>query len=118
MFVYGANDVQIRRELWEYLSNIAASLHEEVWLIIGDFNIIFDGSEVCGSGGDVRAVAVKFNQCLNAAWVAILPMHGLNFSWTNCSSGTRTLWKRLDRMLGINKWFTAWPRAHYIRSTP
>ncbi|KAK4382192.1 hypothetical protein Sango_2895900 [Sesamum angolense] len=67
--VYGANDLSVRRDLWQTLCHITDSMDIEPWLVLGDFDALADISE------------------------------GALFTWHNCSDTSRSLWKRLDRML-------------------
>ncbi|KAL0455378.1 UNVERIFIED_CONTAM: hypothetical protein Slati_0877000 [Sesamum latifolium] len=69
--VYGVNDVVGRRFLWDALGHISPTVCDVSWLVGGDFNTILDDSE--------------------GEW----------FSWHNCSRDSRSLWKRLDRLLRV-----------------
>ncbi|KAL0333138.1 UNVERIFIED_CONTAM: hypothetical protein Scaly_2215300 [Sesamum calycinum] len=88
---YGDNEIGARRELWQALSIIAG----DIWLAMNEFN-----------------------DCILQAGLIALPMKGVRFSWHNCSTDGRSLWKRLDRMLVNDKWMERWPDAHYECLTP
>ncbi|KAL0449031.1 UNVERIFIED_CONTAM: hypothetical protein Slati_1459500 [Sesamum latifolium] len=49
--IYGENDGVERRQLWESLVQLADSIDDEPWLVMGDFNTVVDMSEVCGTLG-------------------------------------------------------------------
>ncbi|KAL0355413.1 UNVERIFIED_CONTAM: hypothetical protein Sradi_3988200 [Sesamum radiatum] len=66
---------------------------------MGDFNTIVDMSEVCGASGDIGAAMDEFKGCLTETGFIILPIQGNTFTWHNCNTDSRSLWKRLDRML-------------------
>ncbi|KAL0333994.1 UNVERIFIED_CONTAM: hypothetical protein Sangu_1555600 [Sesamum angustifolium] len=66
---------------------------------MGDFNTVVDTSEVCGVSGDIRAAMDEFKGFLTETGLITLPMQGNTFTWHNCSTDSRSLWKRLDRML-------------------
>ncbi|KAL0294972.1 UNVERIFIED_CONTAM: hypothetical protein Scaly_3112500 [Sesamum calycinum] len=67
------------------------------WLVGGDFNAVLDMSET---------------------GLISLPMQGERFSWHNCSTDGRSLWKRLDRMFVNDAWLEQWPNLFYTCLTP
>ncbi|KAL0455347.1 UNVERIFIED_CONTAM: hypothetical protein Slati_0873900 [Sesamum latifolium] len=111
--VYGVNDVMGRRVLWDDLNRISHTVHDVPWLVGGDFNTVVDVSEVCGISGDVRGAAEEFQGCLRATGLITLPIQGEWFTWHNCSRDTRSLWKRLDRLLVNDCWLGSWPNTYY-----
>ncbi|KAL0290491.1 UNVERIFIED_CONTAM: hypothetical protein Scaly_2669000 [Sesamum calycinum] len=115
--VYGANDVSTRRELWQGLTEMAVSV-DLPWLVGGDFNAVLDMSEVSGASGDIRVAMNDFNDCIIQTGLISLPMQGERFSWHNCSTDGRSLWKRLDRMLVNVAWMERWPNLFYTCLTP
>ncbi|KAL0294270.1 UNVERIFIED_CONTAM: hypothetical protein Sradi_6895900 [Sesamum radiatum] len=84
------------------------------WLVGGDFNTVVDTSEVCGQSGDIRGAAEEFRGCLRDTGLITLPMQGERFTWHNCSRDSRSLWKRLDRLLVNDQWLTTWPSTSYL----
>ncbi|KAL0284497.1 UNVERIFIED_CONTAM: hypothetical protein Sradi_7195800 [Sesamum radiatum] len=42
---------------------------------------------------------------------------GERFTWHNCSRDSRSLWKRLDRLLVNDRWLTNWPSTTYASLT-
>ncbi|KAL0439882.1 UNVERIFIED_CONTAM: hypothetical protein Slati_2471200 [Sesamum latifolium] len=99
--VYGKNDVVGRRRLWADHARISQTVRDTPWLVGGNFNTVLDVSEVCGHSGDIRGVTKEFQKCLQDTGLITLPTQGEWFSWHNCSSGSRSLWKRLDQLLRI-----------------
>ncbi|KAL0439717.1 UNVERIFIED_CONTAM: hypothetical protein Slati_2454700 [Sesamum latifolium] len=85
--------------LWDALGRISPMVNNAPWLVGVDFNTVLDDSEVCGHSGDIRAAAEEFQGCLQDTGLITLPMQGEWFSWHNCSRDSRSLWKRLDRLL-------------------
>ncbi|KAL0292827.1 UNVERIFIED_CONTAM: Retrovirus-related Pol polyprotein from type-2 retrotransposable element R2DM [Sesamum radiatum] len=73
--------------------------------------------EVCGQSGDIRGAAEEFQGCLQATGLITLPMQGERFTWHNCSRDSRSLWKRLDRLLVNDRWLTNWPSTTYASLT-
>ncbi|KAL0430578.1 UNVERIFIED_CONTAM: hypothetical protein Sradi_0683800 [Sesamum radiatum] len=84
------------------------------WLVGGDFNTVVDTSEVCGQSGDVRGAAEEFQSCLRDTGLITLPMQGEWFTWHNCSRDSKSLWKRLDRVLVNDWWLERWLNSSYM----
>ncbi|KAL0322534.1 UNVERIFIED_CONTAM: hypothetical protein Sangu_1872700 [Sesamum angustifolium] len=100
------------------LSHIVDSIDVEPWLVLGDFNVVADMSEVCGGSGDIRSVIEDFQGLLIDTGLITLPMQGALNTWHNCSDTSRSLWKRLDKMLVNDRWLDRWSSAFYISFTP
>ncbi|KAL0294627.1 UNVERIFIED_CONTAM: Retrovirus-related Pol polyprotein from type-2 retrotransposable element R2DM [Sesamum angustifolium] len=83
-----------------------------------DFNAVLDMSEVSGASGDIRVAMHEFNDCITQTGLISLPMQGERFSWHNCSTDGRSLWKRLDRMFVNDAWLERWPNLFYTCLTP
>ncbi|KAL0423233.1 UNVERIFIED_CONTAM: Retrovirus-related Pol polyprotein from type-2 retrotransposable element R2DM [Sesamum radiatum] len=115
--VYGANDVSSRRELWQGLTDMAVTV-DLPWLVGGDFNAVLDMSDVSGASGDIRVAMTEFNDCILQTGLISLPMQGERFSWHNCSTDGRSLWKRLDLMFVNDVWMEQWPNLFYTCLTP
>ncbi|KAL0301754.1 UNVERIFIED_CONTAM: hypothetical protein Sradi_6452200 [Sesamum radiatum] len=109
--------VEHLRTLWNTLQSVAADA-DEPWLVLGDFNAVIDDSEVCGHAADTSASMNEFRQCILDSGLIHLPFTGCPFTWHNCSTGSRSLWKRLDRMLVNEAWLDKWPNASYISALP
>ncbi|KAL2228611.1 UNVERIFIED_CONTAM: hypothetical protein Sindi_1840800 [Sesamum indicum] len=116
--IYGASEVADKRELWGALETIAMQNVDVPWLIGGDFNAVRDLSEVCGASGDIRMAMEEFNCCIQNARLLPLPMQGEWYTWHNCSTNPRNLWKRLDRILINDRWMARFPTSSYTSLTP
>ncbi|KAL0378647.1 UNVERIFIED_CONTAM: hypothetical protein Sradi_3170200 [Sesamum radiatum] len=116
--VYGQCDLIPRRELWARLCMIAETLVDEPWSLLGDFNVVMDTSEICGRTGEPTAAMAEFRAFITASALVHLPFTGCVFSWSNCSEGSRSLWKRLDRILVNEAWLVEWPLSKYISALP
>ncbi|KAL0288341.1 UNVERIFIED_CONTAM: hypothetical protein Sradi_7099200 [Sesamum radiatum] len=114
--VYGANDISTRRELWQGLTDLAVSV-DLPWLVGEDFDAVLDISEVSGASGDIRVAMNEFNDCILQTGLISIPMQGERFSWHNCSTDGRSLWKRLDRMFVNDAWMERWPNLFYTSLT-
>ncbi|KAL0296179.1 UNVERIFIED_CONTAM: hypothetical protein Sradi_6670000 [Sesamum radiatum] len=75
-------------------------------------------SEVCGALGDIRVAMSEFNDCILQTGLIPLPVQGERFTWHNCSTDGRSLWKRLDRMFVNDSWMGRWPNVFYNSLTP
>ncbi|KAL0295375.1 UNVERIFIED_CONTAM: hypothetical protein Sradi_6838000 [Sesamum radiatum] len=60
----------------------------------------------------------EFRECLMDAALIHLPFTGCPFTWHNCSSGSRSLWRRLDRALVNDTWLEKWPNSSYLSALP
>ncbi|KAL0294576.1 UNVERIFIED_CONTAM: hypothetical protein Sradi_6880300 [Sesamum radiatum] len=100
--------------LWAELARLSTGTTNLPWLVGGDFNVVLDASEVCGQSGDIRAAAEEFQSCLQDTGLITLPMQGERFTWHNCSRDSRSLWKRLGRLLVNDRWLASWPYTSYV----
>ncbi|KAL2230784.1 UNVERIFIED_CONTAM: LINE-1 reverse transcriptase [Sesamum indicum] len=117
--VYGASEVIDRRILWTALETTLAQQCSDVpWLVGGDFNAVRELNEVCGISGDIRMATEEFNTGILEAGLIPLPMQGEWFTWHNCSTTARSLWKRLDRVLINDRWLARFPTSSYHSLTP
>ncbi|KAL2224833.1 UNVERIFIED_CONTAM: hypothetical protein Sindi_2937100 [Sesamum indicum] len=85
------------------------------WLVGGDFNAVRDLNEVCGISEDMRMATEEFNAGILETGLLPLPMQ---VTWHNCSTSTRSLWKRLDRILINDRWLARFPTSSYHSLTP
>ncbi|KAL0307851.1 UNVERIFIED_CONTAM: hypothetical protein Sangu_3008200 [Sesamum angustifolium] len=106
------------RELWGGLRTLAVGISDEPWLVLGDFNAVLDDSEVRGRAADTSVSMAEFRTCMLDTGLVQLPFTGCPYTWHNCSEGTRSLWKRLDRMLVNEAWLEKWPGSSYISALP
>ncbi|KAK4384626.1 hypothetical protein Sango_3042000 [Sesamum angolense] len=98
-------------------------MHEPIFLTVvyGANEVsarLLDMSEVSGASGDIRVAMHEFNDCIIQTGLISLPMQGERFSWHNCSTDGRSLWKRLDRMFVNDAWLERWPNLFYTCLTP
>ncbi|KAL0290464.1 UNVERIFIED_CONTAM: hypothetical protein Sradi_7049600 [Sesamum radiatum] len=116
--IYGDCDMMLRRALWEGLQRIVEDAEDVPWILLGDFNVVIDSSEVCGRAADTSASMSEFREFVTAAGLVHLPFTGCPYTWNNCSEGSRSLWKRLDRMLVNEAWLGSWPHSTYLSALP
>ncbi|KAL0290195.1 UNVERIFIED_CONTAM: hypothetical protein Scaly_2680300 [Sesamum calycinum] len=58
------------------------------------------------------------NDVVAQHWTYSPPYARGHFTWHNCSTDGRSLWKRLDRMFVNNSWMERWPNVFYNNLTP
>ncbi|KAL2225552.1 UNVERIFIED_CONTAM: hypothetical protein Sindi_2917400 [Sesamum indicum] len=116
--IYGASELADRRSLWNTLDLLARQCTNDPWLVGGDFNAVRDMNEVCGASGDIRIAIEEFNASIQVAGLLPLPMQGEWYTWHNCSTSPRSLWKRLDRMLINDRWLARFPSSYYHSLMP
>ncbi|KAL0291608.1 UNVERIFIED_CONTAM: putative mitochondrial protein [Sesamum radiatum] len=116
--VYGECDPSRRRLLWAELLSISADIVDLPWCVLGDFNIVVDASESCGRTAEVTQAMAEFRDFIMEAGLVHFPFIGCPFTWQNCSSGSRSLWRRLDRVLVNDNWLVRWPQASYLCALP
>ncbi|KAL2237534.1 UNVERIFIED_CONTAM: Transposon TX1 uncharacterized protein [Sesamum indicum] len=97
---------------------LAPQCSNDPWLVGGDFNAVRDLNEVCGILGDIRIATEEFNAGIQEAGLLPLPMQGEWYTWHNCSTTTRSLWKRLDRILINDRWLARFPTSSYHSLLP
>ncbi|KAL0386693.1 UNVERIFIED_CONTAM: hypothetical protein Slati_4586300 [Sesamum latifolium] len=97
--VYGDCDSIWRRRLWEGLHSLAEDLTEDPWGVLGDFNAVLDMSESCGRSSENTNAMAEFWDFITEVGLTHLPFTRCPYTWHNCSEGSRSLWRRLDRVL-------------------
>ncbi|KAL0386422.1 UNVERIFIED_CONTAM: hypothetical protein Slati_4603400 [Sesamum latifolium] len=115
--VYGDCDSYHRRLLWGGLQAISEGITDVPWCVLGDFNAVIDPSESCGRTTETTTMA-EFREFINEAALVHLPFTGCPYTWHNCSEGSRSLWRRLDRVLVNEVWLAQWSHSSYLSVVP
>ncbi|KAL0285153.1 UNVERIFIED_CONTAM: hypothetical protein Sradi_7181500 [Sesamum radiatum] len=115
--VYGLLGMRLRL-LWAELLSISADVTDLPWCVLGDFNVVADASESFGNSVEATQSMAEFREFIMEAGLAHLPFTGCPFTWHNCSSGSRSLWRRLDRVFVNDNWLIRWPQASYLSALP
>lgn len=100
--VYGPNDREGRRLMYESLKQLVQSINKPL-VLLGDFNEVLHPSERLGQfryDSSMRDF-LEWIQDLNLIDV---PLHGVKFTW-----GRNESQSRLDRCLCVDEWFTNFP---------
>ncbi|KAI8534245.1 hypothetical protein RHMOL_Rhmol10G0074800 [Rhododendron molle] len=110
--VYGGNSTIQRRELWSELRYIHGIIGAQIWIQLGDFNIVRSAIER-SDGFDVLA-STEFNDCLFDIEMDDMLMKGLWFTWSNRRSDLGENRSKLDRVLINSAWLSAFPNAEAV----
>lgn len=109
--VYGSSDRVKRRELWESLIEISASMTTP-WVVAGDFNEILRIDERMGNKANVRWARVEeFGNAINKSNLIELQTQGNSISWNNGVIGEGRIYSKLDRGFVNKEWVQIWPHV-------
>ncbi|XP_039064930.1 uncharacterized protein LOC120210236 [Hibiscus syriacus] len=109
--VYGSNNSQTRRGLWEHLRYLEVDIGSASWLIGGDFNTFIsaeDSSDFDVLGLYSTSDMVEFNDCLMDLEIHDHPFTGPLFTWSN-KQESNLLARKLDRVLINSQWLIEFP---------
>ncbi|XP_062109882.1 uncharacterized protein LOC133821750 [Humulus lupulus] len=108
-FVYGLNTVEERLELWWGLS----SLHviNRPWLIMGDFNAVFNFDDRVGGRSISSAELVDSNAWLAMSHLVSIKRIGSNFTWSNKQDGEDRIYSRIDHVFINEDWIDELPNS-------
>ncbi|KAL5569506.1 hypothetical protein UlMin_026081 [Ulmus minor] len=113
--VYGPNSSVDKRLFWENIHH-DTDFFTGAWLIIGDFNTIWNnGDHSSGTGLDIRSRRMR--SALDNLGMLFIPTSGFNYSWTNRRQGNRRIRSIIDRVVANKDWWRSFPNAS-IRVLP
>ncbi|XP_019451799.1 PREDICTED: uncharacterized protein LOC109353895 [Lupinus angustifolius] len=93
--VYSPNQFHQKLVLWEELFVLKQSIGDSRWCVMGDFNVVRDGSERKGSSTRVDSREMQcFNDWIRRMELVDLPLIGRRFTWVQ--PGGKCM-SRLDR---------------------
>ncbi|XP_062080436.1 uncharacterized protein LOC133785198 [Humulus lupulus] len=110
--VYGSNQLEIRRDLWSELS--AVSLPVKPWLIIGDFNSVFDSADRMGGKTISPNEFEDARKWLDLGHVEEMKLLGSYYTWSNNQDGTNRIFSKLDRVIINEDWLDTFPNVNAI----
>ena len=99
-YVYGLNEDAGREALWHSIKTVASSDQEIPWVVLGDFNIVRFINEKLGGSISWSPAMDSFNDCCYEATLDDLPFSGHFLTWSNKSSSSRQISRKLDREIG------------------
>uniref|UniRef100_A0A803PQB7 DUF4283 domain-containing protein n=1 Tax=Cannabis sativa TaxID=3483 RepID=A0A803PQB7_CANSA len=92
-FVYGANTVEGRRDLWSALSKTNVT---KAWVILGDFNAVFNHDDRQGGNAVSASELEDSNDWVVKSSVGPMKRTGSNFTWTNKQNSR--IFSRIDHV--------------------
>lgn len=95
--------------LWAEL--VSLNLTNEKWIVVGDFNIIWNDSERHGGCPRLMLAMQEFNDCIDTCGLLEFPTFGSWFSWCNKHGGQAHSWMRLDHTLLSSSALLYWPKV-------
>ncbi|KAJ9553884.1 LOW QUALITY PROTEIN: hypothetical protein OSB04_017929 [Centaurea solstitialis] len=113
--VYAANDVVVRRLLWDQLREFGSLVKKEAWLILGDFNVSSNPADSSRGSSKITRGMLDFRECVHDIEVEDISYSGLQFTWTQkplAMEGNKGLLKKIDRVLGNLGLLDDFPSVH------
>ncbi|XP_062103443.1 uncharacterized protein LOC133814510 [Humulus lupulus] len=106
-FVYGSNSLEIRKILWNDLSQLICP--SKAWMILGDFNVVFTLKDRLGG----RPITVKemddARQWYDLGLVEEMKIMGPFYTWSNNQEGESRIFSKLDRVFINDTWLEQFP---------
>ncbi|XP_062080858.1 uncharacterized protein LOC133785653 [Humulus lupulus] len=106
-FVYGRNTLEERKLLWPHLLCPKASAAP--WLVVGDFNAIFDYGDRIGGREVSHSEVADSSQWRASVLITELRSNGSFFTWSNNQHPETRIYSKLDRVLVNEKWSDSFP---------
>ncbi|XP_021853939.1 uncharacterized protein [Spinacia oleracea] len=100
-FVYGFNFPKDREPLWDSLKSIA-SMCNDPWIVMGDFNAVMELEHRIGS--TVRLTETQpMSNCMSLCNLSVIKTVGRHFTWNNKQEGADRVFSMIDRVLSNAK---------------
>jgi exonuclease III len=107
---YGHPEVARRKESWALMRHLAI-FNPIPWLCVGDFNEIFNFTELKGATNKTRRQMRDFEEVIEDCHLSDLGFIGPKFTWSNGRGGRALTKERLDRALANVEWRSLFPNA-------
>ncbi|KAJ9536720.1 hypothetical protein OSB04_un000105 [Centaurea solstitialis] len=98
-FVYGANQLSERKQLWSNLRKAKVLLGAQPWAIMGDFNAMLFPHDGFGGISRRNASMEDFFNCVEDIEVIDVTYTGVQYTWTQKPQGGDGLHRKLDRIM-------------------
>ncbi|XP_021718631.1 uncharacterized protein LOC110686347 [Chenopodium quinoa] len=112
-FVYGMNDAEDRKRLWDGLKSISSRC-SGAWIISGDFNCpLFQDDRLGRPIGHLEMA--PFKDCVEFCDLKDMVQVGARYTWTNKQFGEARVYNKIDRTLVNYDWIVSFPSSfvHY-----
>ncbi|KAH1209142.1 hypothetical protein GmHk_15G043746 [Glycine max] len=97
--------------LWEELLRQKGSYNDNIWCMVGDFNVVRSLEErrgIVGQRVGCSRETEEFNTFLDTMELGDIPMIGRKFTWYKAGGLARSI---LDRMVVLSSWLDLWPSS-------
>lgn len=97
--IYAPNNKNLRKKVWDTLSNLKCKDYFSRWIIMGDFNVpLYDHEK---KGGNVSQLEGRLDlmDFINKEGLIDMDLHGMQFTWSNKRDGNECIQAHLDRAL-------------------
>lgn len=105
--IYGPCDEEGRALFTDWLQNLDPYLYE-LWIVMGDFNLIRGPNDRNRAGGDPNNMLL-FNDIIQTLDWEEIPLKGRTFSWSNMQLDP--LLEKLDWIFTSSDWTTVYPNT-------
>ncbi|XP_052177673.1 uncharacterized protein LOC127791740 [Diospyros lotus] len=116
--IYARNVEVDQARLWNSLTAIGVAASSDPWLLIGDFNVCRDCSEMRGGNTSFSLGMRRFNDFLSSASLQDLAYSGPKLTWTNKRFGEECILRKLDRALVNDDWLSHYPDSKTLFFQP
>ncbi|XP_062099867.1 uncharacterized protein LOC133805722 [Humulus lupulus] len=108
-FVYGSNNLEMRRSLWMDLEHL--SKPSNAWLVLGDFNATFSLNDRMGGRPITDKEMEDARHWLDLGLVEEMKTMGPFYTWSNNQEGGDRIFSKLDRVSANETWMDEHPLA-------
>lgn len=116
--VYGYNEKSRRRDLWASLRYQNTLYGQLPWLIMGDFNIVLDGSGKKGNKRIDRYAVKEFTDCIQELDAFYIPSRGFEFTWSNKREVGSKIYAKIDHAFCNEEWNNKFPNYQLDYDAP
>nr|GEV94593.1 hypothetical protein [Tanacetum cinerariifolium] len=81
-FIYAGNDPKVRRVLWSNLSYHKVMVHNQPWILLGDFNVALNVEDSLSGSSSMMSAMCDFKDCVEDIEVMDISSSGLQYTWT------------------------------------
>ncbi|XP_020264584.1 uncharacterized protein LOC109840369 [Asparagus officinalis] len=110
--IYGFNQLEARKGLWNDLNSICQSIGNTPWLLRGDFNAMISSEEKLTGVILTEPHTGDFCNFIEVCALSHLKTQGFFFTWNNKQEADARVWSRLDRALINDAWINNFNSSH------
>ncbi|XP_062118800.1 uncharacterized protein LOC133832477 [Humulus lupulus] len=108
-FVYGSNNLEMRRCLWMDLEHLSGP--SKAWMVLGDFNATFNPNDRMGGRPITLKEMEDARKWLELGLVEEMKTMGPFFTWSNNQEGGAHIFSKLGRVFVNESWLDDHPLA-------